>query len=346
MSDQSFLIFSIQDSLFAIDAHVVQEILWLPELTPIEEAPPYIIGVFNLRGKIVPVMDMNTRFGHPHLRYHPADRVIVTETEGRRTGIIVNEVHDVISIPATDIEASPLYPKSKTANPKSENQPSPPHFVAGEARFGEQIITLLDIANLTRCAEFIPESASIQKPEYPHFCPEATPEERAVFHERAKKLIPPAETFDLAGLVALAVVRFGDEYYGVDVHVIREFTDIRNVAPVPCCPEHIIGNMNLRGDILTLVDMRRILNIPVPGNVTAKKVIAVQAGDLVVGIPVDEVLDIVYLSAGNVTEVPTVVKQGGKEYLKGTVQYNNKMLSILDLPKILKKDEMVVNEDI
>lgn len=44
MSNQSFLIFSIQGSLFAIDAHVVQEILWLPELTPIEEAPPTLLA--------------------------------------------------------------------------------------------------------------------------------------------------------------------------------------------------------------------------------------------------------------------------------------------------------------
>lgn len=337
MSDQSFLIFSIQGSLFAVDAHVVQEILWLPELTPIEESPPYIAGVFNLRGKIVPVMDITIRFGHIHLRYHLADRVIVTEIEGRRTGIIVNEVHDVISIPSTDIETSPLYPKSKIRNP---------NFVAGEAKVGEQIITLLDIANLIGGTELISEKTAIQKPEYPHFCPEATQEERVVFHERAKNLIQPPETFDLAGLVALAVVRFGDEYYGVDVHVIREFTDIRNVTPVPCCPEHIIGNMNLRGDILTLVDIGRVLHVPAAGNATAKKVIAVQTGNLVVGIPVDEVLELIYLRPGNVTEVPTAVKQVSKEYLKGTVQYNNKMLSILDLPKILTKDEIMVNEEV
>ena len=218
--------------------------------------------------------------------------------------------------------------------------------MTGEAKFGEQIITLLDIANLIRCTELIPEKTAVQKPVYPHFCPEATQEERAVFQERAKNLIQPIETFDLAGLVALAVVRFGDEYYGVDVHGIREFTDIHNVTPVPCCPEHIIGNMNLRGDILTLVDIRRVLNVPVPGNGTAKKVIAVQAGNLVVGIPVDEVLDLIYLRPGNVTEVPTAVKYVSKEYLKGTVQYNNKMLSILDLPKILTKDEIVVNEEV
>ena len=65
-----------------------------------------------------------------------------------------------------------------------------------------------------------------------------------------------------------------------------------------------------------------------------------------VGIPVDEVLDLIYLRPGNVTEVPTAVKYVSKEYLKGTVQYDNKMLSILDLPKILTKDEMVVNEEV
>lgn len=120
MSNQSFLIFSIQDSLLAIDAHVVREIHWLPELTPIEEAPPYVTGVFNLRGKIIPVIDLAIRLGHASQQYHLTDNLIVTEIEERLTGMIVNEVHEVTSIPPEDIEELPLYAKFRVIRMRNE----------------------------------------------------------------------------------------------------------------------------------------------------------------------------------------------------------------------------------
>ena len=86
MSSQSFLIFSLGEEHFAIDASIVREIIWLPEVTPIEEAPDYIVGVINLRGKIAPVADLNLRFGHPRKRYHITDNVIVIEKDGFMAG--------------------------------------------------------------------------------------------------------------------------------------------------------------------------------------------------------------------------------------------------------------------
>lgn len=121
------LTFTLRNELFAVDATAVKEIVWLPELTPAEEMPDYIVGVFNLRGHIVPVVDLNVRFGHTQERYSISDRVIILEVRssepgvrreenppeppfskggegGFAVGIIVNDVHDVISVSESDIE--------------------------------------------------------------------------------------------------------------------------------------------------------------------------------------------------------------------------------------------------
>lgn len=348
MSNQSFLIFSIQGSLLAIDVHVVRKTLWLPELTPIEESPPYIVGVFNLRGKIIPVMDLNIRFGHSHPRYRVADSVIITEIDGRRTGIIVNEVHDVISIPPDDIEESPLYPESRFENQKSKIHPSHPHFVAGEAKVGEDIVMLLNHTNLlqiTELPEVAGEEVQIHTTGRRYFCPEASPEERTIFHEHAVNLTHAAVGDDITGLLPLAVVGLSDEYFGIELELVLEFSDLYNLTPIPCCPEHIVGNMNLRGNIVTIVDIRNSLNMPVSGSSALKKVIVAGIGELLLGVAVDSVFDVIYLRLSEIAQTPSAVQKVTEKNIKGTALYSGKVMTILNLSNILTRDDLVVNEE-
>src|SRR5205814_10252811 len=118
--------------------------------------------------------------------------------------------------------------------------------------------------------------------------PEATTAERAVFQERARTLSQPMEAQDYAGLRPLAVTRLGPEVFGFPLDVVTEFAAVGSVTRVPCCPPHILGQMNLRGDILTLIDIRSALQVP-NGASIAKETVVVQSGDMLVGINVDEV---------------------------------------------------------
>ena len=88
------LIFTLRGGVYAVPASAVREILWLPELTPVEESPRYVAGVLNLRGRIVPVIDLNVRFGHAPRPYHLEDSVILFEWEDAIAGLIVNSVRD------------------------------------------------------------------------------------------------------------------------------------------------------------------------------------------------------------------------------------------------------------
>lgn len=138
---------------------------------------------------------------------------------------------------------------------------------------------------------------------------------------------------------------FKNEFFGLDLHLVREFTSIRNVTPIPCCATHIIGNMNLRGEIVTLVDIRNALNMAIASKTNNSKAIVVHVDDVVAGIPVDQVFDVMYLRSSDVKPVPAALHSGGNEYLRGTAPYAEKMLSILDLSKIIDKGGFTVNDE-
>ncbi|MDD5035089.1 MAG: chemotaxis protein CheW, partial [Methylococcaceae bacterium] len=267
----SYLRFGLNGAHYAADAGAVVGIFWLPELTPDEEAPPHIAGIINLRGKIVPVMNLDLRFGHPSRRYRLTDILIVLQREGTMRGIVVNEVSDVIEIPETAIEPRPGYEETMAGRAL---------FSAEAAKIGDEIVMLLDVSCLLHAP--IESCAPSKTDELAYFCPEATAEQREVFHTRAHHLMQGIETFEIAELTPLSVIQLGDEWFGVELDAVREFSHLSRITPIPCCPPHIAGDMNLRGDILTLVDIRPLLKIPQEG--IAAEVMDIESQDLLVGI--------------------------------------------------------------
>jgi purine-binding chemotaxis protein CheW len=146
--------------------------------------------------------------------------------------------------------------------------------------------------------------------------------------------------------IPLAIVGLSGEYFGVELETVREFTDLQRITPVPCCPDYIVGDMNLRRDILTVVDIRQALRMPVVATAPTAKVMVVPLGDALVGVLFDQVFDVFELDPLLLTAVPSAVKSINDTYLKGTVSYDGKLLAILDLQKILTSGVLAVNEEV
>jgi purine-binding chemotaxis protein CheW len=343
MEPRPHLLFRWNRSVFAVDALAVREIVRLPELTPVEEAPGFFVGVVDLRGRILPVMDLDLRFGRAQRPYHVQDHIVVLEWEQILTGLIVNEVLDVRNIAAHEIEPKPSYGQ------ESERESS---FIDGMAKLDQGLAMLLQLQKLLSCSEHV-EAWSSQDPAALPDQSSATaamvtctPEETALLQERARSLRQPLEMHDTQGLMPLVVVGLNREYFAVDLTMVREFTELREVAPVPCCPPHIIGQLNLRGDLLTVVDIRSALHMASTGTSATSKIMVVEVADLVAGVMVNEVWDVVYLQPDRITTGPLGTRSVNAEHLKGMAAYQEKMVSILDLGKILTGGDLVVNEEV
>lgn len=349
VAQHSYLIFKIENLLYGVPTTCVKEIFWLPELTPIEEAPEYVVGVVNMRGKIIPVMDINLRFEHARRRYYLTDMVLVLDTtEDFWIGLIVNQVFDVVSIDPNDIKTA-----RRNGLPKSN------HLIAQQATLDDKIIMLIDPDNLIRgdffdedlkdeLAEIDDETETIKhKFTNPNiFCPEATPEEREIFQRRAQELRLVVESHDLKGLTPVAVVGLNSEYFGFPLEVVREFADVTAITVIPCCPPHIIGCMNLRGEILTLLDISGALNMNYLSVTGTTKVVVTGVDSLQVGILVDQILEITYVDESKMRSIPVAVQSISEGYLKGTAPFRGKMMALIDVPKLLIKGELIVDEKV
>lgn len=362
LKDNSFLTFNLHGMLFAIDSADVIGIFWLPELTLVEERPDYITGVINMHGDIVPVMDLLVRFGHSPERYNCTDRVIILGPAGLKSiagknrsapsaapgsridliGIIATDVLDVLVIPEKNIE--PVIFEAGV-------QSSRPLFISSEAKSGEEIFMIIDTGKLfypeTEAEELNSEEAKkIPEKIAVYFSPKADGKEKEIFHSRAINLQKVSAEDDAENLKPVAVFSLNNEYLCVELESIREFSTIHNLTHVPCCPGHIIGNMNLSGTVLTMIDICGILDLNACSIAESTKVIITDAGEFRVGVVVDEIIDVIYLESGNIVPVPVSIKIQNGKFLKGAVSYGSRMMALLDFKEILSWNGLVVDEEV
>jgi len=135
--------FRIGNETYGVRIGSVREIVRVPEITIVPNAPEAIEGVINLRGKIVPVMDLRKRFGNVGIQPDKKNRILVVELESRLLGLIVSSASEVLKIPPSEIEP----PGTVFAEGESS-------YVTGVGKLKGRLIILLDIARLLRRPEF------------------------------------------------------------------------------------------------------------------------------------------------------------------------------------------------
>lgn len=121
---------------------LVREIVRVPEITSVPNAPPHIEGVINLRGKIIAVIDLGKRFGEAAIDRNSKSRIVVVELEGRLVGLLVNSASEVLRIAPSDIEA----PQNVFPNDDMS-------YVTGVGKLKDRLIILLDLSRILQGAE-------------------------------------------------------------------------------------------------------------------------------------------------------------------------------------------------
>jgi purine-binding chemotaxis protein CheW len=129
--------FGIAGQLFGIDIMAIREIrAWSP-VTRLPRVPDYVAGVVNLRGAVLPVIDLSLRLGWPATETTPRNPIIVTMIEGQSRGLIVHDVNDIVSIDSNDLQ-----------QPDTIVQDHITHFLEGVAPIGDDMVMVLDLKRL------------------------------------------------------------------------------------------------------------------------------------------------------------------------------------------------------
>ena len=129
--------FRVGRETYGVPIVSLHEIVRVPDITAVPDAPAYVEGVINLRGKIVSIIDLRKRLGEKEITSTRRNRILVVEHNGRLSGLIVDSASEVLKVPAEDVEPSPTQFEEGGLN-----------CVTGLGKYQGRLIVLLDMARL------------------------------------------------------------------------------------------------------------------------------------------------------------------------------------------------------
>ena len=133
--------FRIGREVFGVPISLIHEIVRVPEITSVPDAPGYVQGVINLRGKIVSVVDLRRRFGERDIKPSKKNRILVSEMHGKLVGLIVDSASEVIKIPESDVELPPVFDQGDL------------NYVTGVGKLNGRLIILIDLNRILQKGE-------------------------------------------------------------------------------------------------------------------------------------------------------------------------------------------------
>ena len=137
MSEFLVVVCQLGDESYGLDIGSVYEIIRFQESTAVPASPQFVDGVINLRGRIVPVMDLASRFGLPRSVTTNSTRIIVAGTAGMRVGLVVDAVTEVLMVSEEAVEPTPQVASGSDSG-----------YIRGIAKLAEQLVIILDLQAL------------------------------------------------------------------------------------------------------------------------------------------------------------------------------------------------------
>ncbi len=133
--------------------------------------------------------------------------------------------------------------------------------------------------------------------------------------------------------------RLADENYGIAVMQVQEVLRVTEITPVPGAPDYVLGIINLRGNVVTVLDTRKRFGLPGHEMDDASRIIIIESGEQVVGLLVDSVAEVVYLRAAEIESSPNVGNEESSRYIQGVHSQEGQLLILVDVNKLLTEDE-------
>src|SRR3984885_12201359 len=233
--ESQLVTFLLKDEEFGFDIMSVQEIIRLPKMAKVPRTPAYVEGIANLRGVVLPIIDMRTRFGMERAEETDRTRVLVVDIGGVKTGLRVDRVNQVTRVMRSEIEPPPAAIRGTTSD-----------YLEGIVKLdkGQRIVMALNAA---------------------HVCEIGVTRKTAAAKETAADSI--TENGELAGkqkeadaeVQKVVTFRIANEEFAFHMEHVREILRVQTPNQVPDVPDYVLGVLTVRGQILPVIDLRRLL---------------------------------------------------------------------------------------
>jgi len=306
LDEDQLVTFLLGDEEYAFDIMHVKEIIRVPEITAVPNASYYIEGGVSIRNHLLPIVNMRSFFGMEEAAITDQSRVIIIDLGNMSAGFKVDRVMEVIRVPKNVIEPPPVVFSS------SESEQ-----IRGVAKLnqGTRLLMCLNAQNLL--------SAAIVK--------ELVGETEEILEEKLDKQLMEEEQ--------LVAFRLGNEEFAIKITDVQEINRYTEVVRMPGTPAYFDGLVNLRGNIIPVLNLRRRFNLEERANDDSTRIIIVDVGNQKNGVVVDSVSEVLRFERNLVEETPKILSNDlDAKYINGVCKLNNgkRMVLILDLQHALK----------
>ncbi|MBN2039035.1 MAG: purine-binding chemotaxis protein CheW [Spirochaetes bacterium] len=324
----SYLNFSVGKQLYAVEISGVREVLEYRQIFHLTRIPMIndaIIGVINIRGEIIPIIDLSMRLNNEKMILNPNSGIIIVELDdnGQRVivGITADRVMGVSRISDDDIVSKPGF-GSKIRN----------DFIENFAMIGDghvillRINSLLDFDELSELSGFsIKDLMSIKAAQEDEFSLSGR-----MYEE---------ETHNKTDEIHYVTLLIEDELYGLQMSRVKEIIRITDMRAVPNSKPFMKGVINIRGRIVPVIDMRERCGLEPKEYQRRTSILIVDVNDVYIGLIVDIVNKVVKIPADSFQYPPHYSSKIDTDFLDGISQINDKIIINLNIDKILSPEE-------
>jgi purine-binding chemotaxis protein CheW len=300
------VVFNLAGHEHGVDVRRVREIILEPRISTVIEAPDFVDGVLELRGKIVPVIDLRKRLQLAHVRKPDEASVIIIVQLGKKmAGFGVDSVSELMTVPNDLIQ-----PPTEIVGGIGSN------FIDGLAYVNQRLLVILNLDAMLS----LDEKRQLEE------------EGLGVGAEDWKE-----ESNDIRELTFKRIITFelDRETYGAEIGEVAEIMEMAPIMPLPRVPAFILGLVNLRGAIVPIIDLRVRFGLDQKAWSRDSRIIIMKEKNLLVGVAVDSMWESLKLPEDSFQPPPQGVAKIDAEYFKEICSVKGRMVCVLDIKKIL-----------
>lgn len=232
-AERQLVTFMLGEDEFGADIMDVKEIIRVPEITRVPNAPEYVEGACNLRGSVLPIIDGRARFSLERKARDENSRVLVIDVEGKATGIIVDKVSEVMRVNTADIEEPPQIVRNVDSD-----------YLNGVVKLdkGNRLIILLDVVKALSADCSVKDRTDVQD---------------TGMHRN----IPLPDSMDGSGSESadeeqLVSFLLDKEEYAIGIMQVKEIIRAPQIVKVPNCEAYVEGVVSIRNNLLPIINLR------------------------------------------------------------------------------------------
>lgn len=282
-------------TLCGLEALWVEETFSLVALQPIAGLGAGYLGAIDLRGTLLPVVDLADYLGVARSPYGLTEAIVVLRSSiGTAVGLIVSAAVDLCAVALGDEPSALVAELSDQAR----------EIVHDVVLLDKRPIALIDTDRLVAKLQHPNPSANHPPVAVADRWAAISTMDMALLRARAAELAQGNRTLDITGGQAWIVVDIGGECFGIDAATVRELAELSTIVPLPCCPSHVLGNANLRGEIVTAIDISPWLGQERRPPKERALVVIVQVEEITVGIVIDRAIETQWIDPHQLAPVP------------------------------------------